>query len=201
MFGQEKTIDFQVVATTMMGVVSETMNTMSTEKFSDTPSASAKYIYVNDHNRMLAKGSDKGYFGGCHIAVINFFRTDRDLEKNIKACGAVVVYFRNDCLVKLFKAMGFPIESEKDVGMLRDICGEFCNIVAGSFKNELVRLGFINLPMSAPQIYLDNVDSGVAFSEGETKYHELSFYFWNVKALVVDVTLAPIPADKKLGEK
>ncbi len=196
MFGKDKLLDFQVVATTMMGVVSDSMKTMCSEKFSDSPSAAAKYIYVDENNRMLAKGSDKGYFGGCHIAVINFFRTERDKENNNHACGAVVVYFRNDCLVKLFKAMGFPIENDKDVAMLRDICGEFCNIVAGSFKNELVKMGFINLPMSAPDVFLDSVAAGVAFSEGETKYHELSFYFWNMKAFVIDVTMAPIPFAK-----
>ncbi len=192
MFAKENLLDFQVVATTMMGVVSDAMATMCSEKFSDNPTAAAKFIYINENKKMIAKGSDKGYFGGCHIAVINFFKTEKDKENNKHACGAVVVYFRSDCLVKLFRAMGFPIESDKDVDMLRDICGEFCNILAGGFKNELVKMGFINLPMSSPQLYLDNVPAGVAFSESQTKYHELSFYFWNMKAFVIDVTMAPI---------
>lgn len=196
MLGQNKTLDFQVVATTMMGVVSDTMKTMCSQRFSDSPTFTTKYILDNGHGRMEIKASSKSFFSGCCVSFVNYYLSTQHQERN-KPCGTVVLYVRNECLVKLFQAMGFPITDDKDLNMITDVSAEFCNIIGGGFKNAIANLGFLNLVMSAPQTAFNQYDKGVDYSEAQVQFHELSFYFWEVKAFVVDVTMAPIPMVKK----
>ncbi len=193
MLGSGKKFDFQILATTMMGAVSNIFDSMCSEKFSDSPGIKKNIIIQQtDNGRMTASGAKKKYYGGCHISVINYYIDARHMEKK-KTCGAVIVYIKTNCLVKLFKALGYPILDDKDEDILSDICGEFCNMIAGGFKGDLAGIGYVDMCMSAPSNYLNIVTPGVEYRRNQKEYYELTFYLWDTNAVTVDVTLSPIP--------
>ena len=86
--------------------------------------------------------------------------------KNIK--GGVVVYIARTSLPILFGSLGITdISSESEI---RDVCGEFCNIVTGVFKTEIVRLGYEDVQLSVPESYSDNISDAVNAINANFKY-------------------------------
>lgn len=193
MFGFSKDFDAQVLMTTMMGAVNDVFNTTCSEKFSDGPTIVTREIGEIDVGKMNVDiDIHYKFYSKSFISVINFFKDNKALERNT-TCGFVITYIEQSCLINLFRALGFQKVDPKKTESMLDTCGEFCNMIAGQFKNQLTKAGYINLVMSSPQSRLWAFPEGVDFPEGVKKYHELSFYLFNTKAVVVDVAMANIP--------
>lgn len=71
--------------------------------------------------------------------------------------GGIVVYIPRTGVGNIFKE-AFGIDMNSDEGEIMDICGEFCNVVAGRFKTELVALGYDEVIMSTPKNYVNSVN-------------------------------------------
>jgi len=68
----------------------------------------------------------------------------------------MVVYIANCDIKNLFASLGLNDKSSETE--LRDACGEFCNILAGSFKTEIVALGLQDIEMSLPRSYYGAIE-------------------------------------------
>ncbi|MCA9401611.1 MAG: chemotaxis protein CheX, partial [Candidatus Omnitrophica bacterium] len=161
----KQSFDPQVLSTSIMSVVDETFKTMCNLSFTSEPKFGESEI-IEYESRMRVFGLEK-FNGPCYVTVINFFLDDKKLQQE-DPCGTMVVYFEEDCASKILKALGYQIFNEDDEETVMDNCGEFCNVIAGNFKNELVNLGYKELVINAPLKYRNDIPEGVIFPYDET---------------------------------
>lgn len=74
--------------------------------------------------------------------------------RNIK--GGMLVYIPKRNVKDLFGNLG--IDEHSDGSEIMDACGEFCNVMAGSFKTEIVNSGYSDVSLSLPEKYADHVN-------------------------------------------
>lgn len=189
----DKNFDVQVLNTTLMGCIEEILGKMSGVSPTENPSVRTVDI-IEYEGRMRVTGMEK-FNAPSYVSVVNYYLNQSDLEKH-RAKGAVVVFVDAENAGKLYKALGFAVPDDEDESSMLDACGELCNVLGGSFKNELSNMGFIDMSMSAPHNYKNTVMQGVEYSPDQETKQEFSFYYWKRKAIVVEVTLANIPQKK-----
>ncbi len=182
--------DPQVIATTLMGCVQETFDKMGRITFSQKPDFVAKEV-IEYESRMRLFGLEK-FNGPCYVGVINLYLNKKAYDVK-ESCGLIVLLVREDIAPELVKAMGNTGIDEEDEEIIMDSVGEFCNVVVGQFKSELRSFGYPDLTISAPAKYRNYAPDGADFPYSEYKYYEISFYIKKQKAIVVVVTMAPIP--------
>lgn len=192
MFGMNKEFDSQVLMTTMMGSVVAVFNSACSEKNTDGPTTATRKIGRTENGKMDVN-IDLHYksYSKCCISAINFFIDMKSQEKN-NTCGFIILYVKESCLIELLRAMGFPPVARKKESELLDCCGEVCNMIAGEFKNQLAKTGYTDLFMSVPQTHMRSFHEGVNCPLCVKYYQELSFYYFNTKAVTVDVAMANI---------
>jgi len=191
-----KKFDFQVLSTTMMGAVSDIFGKMCSEKFTRPPEVKTRAIWVDKNNpeKMSASGFDK-HIGRCYVSAINFYFSPKHMEKK-KTCGAMIVYTRQSCASNLLRALKMSSEEKMKEKDLMDMLGEFCNMMAGSFKSSLAGIEYVDLTISAPLSFRDEVEGGVDFDFAQDEYQEFRFSLWQETAFIVDLTLSAIPKSK-----
>lgn len=190
----EKGMDPQVLMTTMMGVTEEVLGTMSGVTASQ-PMQTKEMDIIEYNGRMRCVGMEK-FNAPSYISVVNYYLNPQDLENHKKAKGAMVLYVDYENAGKLFKNLGFSISEDEDDVSMMDACGEFCNMLGGGFKNEIGKLGYLDMTMSPPHNYKNSILEGVEFSPDQSTKYELSFFYWKRKAIVVEITLGAIPLKK-----
>ncbi len=189
-----KGVDPQVLMTTMMGVTEEVLGTMS--GVTATEPMQTKEVDIIEYNgRMRCVGMEK-FNAPSYVSVVNYYLNPQDLEAHKRAKGALVLYIDFENAGKLFKSLGFSVSEDEDDASMMDAAGEFCNMLGGGFKNEISKLGYLDMSMSAPHNYKNSVMEGVEFSPDQDTKYELSFFYWKRKAIVVEITLAAIPMKK-----
>ena len=176
----------QNIATACIKVVENILKQKSILAFTKDPESVQRDIIEYD-SRMRVFGMEK-FNGPCFMSVINYYFSQEDL-KNHKACGAFIFYVEESCAGKLLKALGFKGFDDEDEAAVLKICGEFCEVLAGEYKNELSNVGYKDLVLSAPTNYHNVVPEGVEFSYDEYVKYEMSFHLWKQKAVVVDITM------------
>ncbi len=190
----EKNFDPQVLMTTMMGVIEATLSKMSGIPPTQPPEAVEKEL-IEVEGRLRVSGYEK-FQAPAYISVVNYYLLESDIHKQGKAKGAMIVYVDVENSGKLYKALGFPYPDDEDDASMMDCNGEFCNVLGGSFKNEIADLGFTNLVMSAPYNYRSSIVDGVEFSLDQKKIYEFSFFYFKRKSIVIELTLAGLPQKK-----
>ncbi|MBF0594880.1 MAG: chemotaxis protein CheX [Candidatus Omnitrophica bacterium] len=185
-----KEFDKQVLSTTIIRVVEDTFKKMLRIEPTASPVAAEKDIIEFD-GRMRVFPMEK-FNGPVYVAFTNFYLSDNDL-KNDQALGTFVLFVKEEVVEKLFKAFGRSSKDAEDEENLMDIVGEFCNILSGNFKNELVALGYKDLLMSTPFKSRNSVPDGVAFDYELFQKQEFSFTFWNQKCIVVEACIGDVP--------
>lgn len=185
---KDKQFDLQVMATTLMGCVEDTFGKTYNIFFSKDPECAERNI-IEYQSRMRTFGLEK-FNSPCYVSAINFYLSPKHLVKK-DSIGVLILYLKEEHASKVLKAMGFTAKDD-DEAMLLDCIGELTNIIAGQFKNELVALQYEDLTISAPTTAKNDIAEGVLFRYSEQVYHELSFFLWNEKSLVISVSLAPI---------
>ncbi|MHA1656551.1 MAG: chemotaxis protein CheX [Candidatus Heimdallarchaeota archaeon] len=189
MSAKDKEFDPQVIATTLMGCVQDTFKKMCNLTFSQDPDFVEKEL-IEYESRMRTFGLEK-FNGPCYVAAISFYLSPKEIEEH-DALGALVLYIEAEVAEKLLKALGYDFD-EEDEDLVLDNCGEFCNVIAGQFKNQLNSLGYKDLTISAPIKGKNDIRQGVEFSYDQYKLYESSYYFFKKKALVVVATMSSVP--------
>ncbi len=185
-----KEFDKQVLYTTIMGVVESTFDKMCHVKFGAEPIVVEKDI-LEYNSRMRVFPMEK-FNGPAYVASINYYLSQKDLE-NENAIGTFVLFVKEDVAEKLLRAFGYGSRDAENESLLFDNCGEFCNVLAGNVKNELVGLNYADLTMSAPSKYKNAVPEGVQFDYSLFKKQEVTFTFWGQKCIVVEACMGWVP--------
>ena len=183
---KQKSFDPQAIAKTSISVVEAAVLQMGNLTFSQQPEFVERKI-IEYNSRMRVFGMEI-FNGPCYISVVNYYLSQKHLE-NHDSCGAFVLYLEEDNAGKFLKSLGQKGLNENDPTVMQDACGEFCNTLAGNFKNELSKFGYSNLISSAPQNYYNTIPEGVEFHFSEYVKYETSFHFWKQKIMAVDVTI------------
>lgn len=190
--------DPQVIATTLMGIIQETFKTICNWDVTEEPTFYDKDI-IEYNSRMRVFGLEK--FNDITFLSAIYYYTDQKKFKDHDPCGTLVLYIRDEIarkIVKVLENKGIMNDSDTDSdsdmdAVILDNCGEFCNMVAGNFKNELTNLGYHDLVMSAPFNYKNDIPEGVMFPYDEYKSYEICFDLFGKKSLIVSIVLGEIP--------
>ena len=189
MAAKEK-FDQQLVSKTLMGCVQEAFRTMAYLEFEDQPEFEKKEI-IEYNSRMRAFGLDK-FDGPCYVSAVYFYLNEKDHAAK-RANGALAIFIEESVVQKLIHALGHRGVDEEDKTIALDTCGKFAAQVAAQFRTELRNFGYIDIVAAAPKTYVNDVPEGLDFNFDEVKYYELSFYLKKEKALVVNITMGPVP--------
>ncbi|MBF0490558.1 MAG: hypothetical protein HQL15_08065 [Candidatus Omnitrophica bacterium] len=190
----DKNMDPQVMMTTMMRVIESTFSKMS-GVLPSSPSEAKEKDVVEYDGRLRVDGIEK-FESPAYISVVNYYLTKEDMERHGRVKGAMILYVDVESSGKLFKALGFPFPDDEDDSSMMDCNGEFCNLLGGALKNELVNIGFSNLVMSAPYNYRSSIINGVEFSPDQKKMYEFNLFYFKRKSIVIELTMASIPLKK-----
>ena len=187
-------IDYQVFATTIMGSVEKMFISICSARLDGAPKITKRAI-VEWRKRMKVYGFEK-FKEFCYISVIKYY-LDPASQKADKPFGVVILYIELPHAYDLLAMLKIEIDvkphlyegeiSEEDKAMA-ECCGEFCNIVAGSFKTDLAQIGYPELIMSTPENYVQDVPEGIIYPSKEQFKYELAFKVEG-KRVFVDVVM------------
>lgn len=190
MAAQSKIFDQQTISTTLMKCVEEIFASMGSLTFSNTPEFKERNI-IEYNSKMQASGLEK-FNDASYVAAVNYYLSESHLQQH-DCTGVLMVFIEEDAASKLLKALGYTGFKDEDEELILENSGEFCNVIAGKFKDELAKLGYKSLITSAPIKAKNAIPGGAEFPYSQYKYYEASFYFWKKKSLVINVVMAPIP--------
>ncbi|MBF0479438.1 MAG: chemotaxis protein CheX [Candidatus Omnitrophica bacterium] len=179
--------DAQVIAAKLMGSVQDLMEKTCKSKLSEKPVMETKEI-IEYGSRMRVLGLSK-FDGPCYVAAVNLYLNQKKSEDK-DACGVIVSYWEQETAEGFVRALQKGLDLE-DPDVILDSCGEFCNSIAGQFKNELAAFGYPELNLSTIIKARNEIDEGVDFPFSEGEYCELSFKVKNKKVVVVSLVMAP----------
>ena len=118
---------------------------------------------------------------GTFISIVQF-----DQKEKKWARGAIVVFISAGQIQTLFSE-AYGIDSGSPAAEIVDVCGEFCNVLAGGFKKELVDLGYGEVQIDVPQNHYQEVSKKLNLVI-HCKY-QLIFTYENSDLLTVDVAM------------
>jgi len=160
-------------------------------KFAGPPKKEKRKIIEYD-GRMRADGMEKFDNEPTYVSAVNFYASEKDMEKK-NTLGALIVYVEQSYIAKMMRLLQYPpIDDESDDAM-RDSCGTLCNIIAGRFKSEISKAGYVELEMSHFMNYKNNAFQGVNFCFSEYDMYQMDFSIENAKRLVIEMTMGPVP--------
>lgn len=181
--------DLENIADTLMHCVEDTFGKTYNIFFSQDSERVERQI-IEYKSRFRTFGLEK-FNAPCYISAINFFASPQHIPRN-NSLGFLILYLKEEHAVKMLKAMGFSIKEDDDDSVMLDSVGELTNIITEQFKKELISLKYPELTLSSPVSAKNDIADGVWFQYSEQRYHELSFYLYNDKCLVVSLSLAPL---------
>ncbi len=147
---------------------------------------------IEYNGRMRVDGMEK-FNDPTFISTVNYYLNQKDMESH-KALGALVIYVEQTFIVQLLKLLKYPLANDEDEEEMKDCCGTLCNIIAGRFKSEIVKLGLVELEMSHFSNYRNSAFNGVEFNYNEWDKYEINVFLGEKKEkrLVVEMTMAPV---------
>jgi hypothetical protein len=176
-------LDFQVLATTLMGAVDESINVFLKAKPDKNAEIVTKVLYAQDK---LNVSTYAEFIDGSYIAVIYFYHNQRDQSAN-RICGMLIVYVSTAAINYLVKSFGYKNSTEAGIAMSEDAVGELCNNIAGIFKRDLKGLGYPELEISPP-LKFKGFSGGLDYPKGEKKFHRLTAHVWG-QTIALDIIL------------
>ncbi len=191
----DKEFDNQVLNTTIMGVVQHTFKSMLHVQSVVEPVVVERDIIEFD-GCMRVFPMEK-FNGPVFIAFVNFYYDQKEQDAN-NAVGAFVLFVKEEVAEKFLKAFGRPTSEAEDEEVLLDVVGEFCNVLGGNVKNELVGLGYVDIAMSAPYKYKNSVPEGIPFDYSLYQKQEITFTFWNQKCIVVEACMGYVSQKREV---
>ncbi len=78
-------------------------------------------------------------------------------KKDLLNCNGIMVIFYPDNVAEIIVKM-LQLEKKPTEDDILDACGEFCNVVSGSFKVELAKMGYNELDLGLPVSFVGEVD-------------------------------------------
>ena len=185
-----KGLDPQVLTGAFMAAMGQMLEKMGAISPSEEPKIEESEIIEYD-GKMRVSGMEK-FNNSSFLSVVNFYLNQGDMQRQ-KPKGALVLFFEAENTSKFLKAFGMRFADDEDDKSLMDACGQVCEAVAAEFKTELTRKGFVDLVVSKPRNYKNNVIEGIDYSQDQKTKQTVSFFYFKTKAIVGDLTMADLP--------
>lgn len=188
-------LDFQAIATTLMGSAEKTFTTLCGKNLSGSPKI-RKVDIVTWYNKMKIFGWEK-FHKPTYVSVIFFYSDQKNMEMQ-KPVGLIILYLERKEAYALLKTMGLEaVEEGIDYDVLEsagdktlaDSCGELCNIIAGSFKTELCSFGYPEFIISPPSNYVNEVPDGVPYNQKITSKYEIFLPIGEKEIVYIDIVI------------
>ena len=177
-------LDFQVMATTLMGAVNESAAGFLKVKPDREPVIITKPLYAEKKLDVSAYGD---FIDSSYISVIYLYHHKEDKGSD-RHCGMLILYINTSAINYLVQVFGYKNALVAGEDMSSDAAGELCNNITGVFKKDLRSLGYPELEISPPMKFKGFV-AGLDYPKGEKNFHRITAYFWG-QSIVVDVILA-----------
>lgn len=190
----DNTEELFIMSFTLAGVVKQILENSGEIRLSSDPLIEKRPI-TSFTRRMRVFGMEK-FDAPTFIGVINFYRNNDDLRRH-RALGVLLVYIGQNYIYDLFKKLNYPEIDDEDDEALQDACGTLCNLIAGQFKSEVVRMGYESLEMSPFSHYRNNAFYGVEYDTSSQDKFEISFFIRDLKQIVVELAMGPMHLKKK----
>ncbi len=166
-----KNLNIIDIATSVMRSANKAVSTMAGINFNEMPSVNCEPV---PEFRVQAS---KGTF----TSIVKF-----DQKEKKWARGVIVIFLSSEQIYALF-SKNYGIGAGASEADVLDICGEFCNVVAGGFKKELVNLEYGEIQIDVPVNYIKDVNEKIDLSI-HNKY-QIVFTSDNVEMLRLDVAM------------
>jgi hypothetical protein len=147
---------------------------------------------VEYEGRMRADGMEKFSNEATYVSAINYFVNKAEMTKK-KTLGTIIVYVEQSFMARMMKLLQYPPVDDENEDALQDSCGTLCNIIAGRYKSEISKAGYIELEMSHFVTYRNNAVSGLTFCLTEFEKYEILFEMEGAKRLAVEITMGVVP--------
>jgi len=168
----------------------------SESKFSSEP-VIGKNAIIQFVNRMRVDAREK-FNSTTLLSMVHFYKDSAALEKD-DPIGLIIVYIEREFVPEVLRLLKYPyIDYDNDDEVLDGI-GTITNLIAGYFKKELNRLGYIDLEMSAFKSAVNTVLDGVEYCKDQTYKYEIEFELDDKKRLVVEFVMGVLPNTRENG--
>ena len=182
--------DLFTMALALSAAVKKVFFEKSEAKFSSEPRIGKKVI-IQFVDRMRIDAMEK-FNVTTFLSAVHFYKDTADMEKN-NPLGLVIVYIERTFVPEMLRLFKYPyIDYENDDDVLDGI-GAITNLIAGYFKKELIRLGYVDLEMSHFRSAINTVLDGLEYCKDQTQKYELDFEYEDKKRLVVELVMSPLP--------
>lgn len=162
----------------------------SEQKFSSEPVIEKKPIVQFVH-RMRIDGMEN-FNKTTFLSVIHYYK-DIAAGQNDQSIGLIIVYIERTFVPEMLRLFKYPyIDYDNDDEVLDGI-GAISNLIAGYFKKELARLGYVDLEMSHFQSAINMVLDGVEYCKDQTEKFKINFEIDDKKRMVVEMVMDPLP--------
>ncbi len=185
-----KGLDPQVLTGAFMAAMGQMLEKLSNIPASQEPKIEESEI-IEYEGRMRVSGMEK-FNSPAFLSVVNFYLNQGEMQRH-KPKGALILYLEAENISKFLKAFGVHFADDEDDKSLMDACGKVCEAVAAEFKNELTRKGYVELVLSNPSNYKNNILEGIAYSQDQKTKQTVNFFYFKTKAIVADLTMADLP--------
>ena len=176
-------LDFQVMATTLMGAVNESIVGFLKTKSDKDPEIITRNLYADDK---LDVSTYAEFIDGSYISVIYFYHNRADIGTK-RYCGMFILYISTSVINYLVKVFGYKNSIEAGNEVSADAAAELCNNIAGVFKNDLSGLGYPELEISTP-FKFKGFSGGIDYPKGQRTFHRITAFAWG-QNIYLDVIL------------
>ena len=186
-----KGLETEVLTGAFMTAMDQMLSKLGVITPSQEPKIEESEIIEYD-GKMRVSGMEK-FNASSFVSVVNFYLNQGDMQRQQRPRGALVLFFEAENASKFLKAFGMRFADDEDDKSLMDACGQVCEAVAAEFKAELTRKGYVDLVVSKPHNYKNNVIEGVEYSPDQKTKQTISFFYFKTKTITADLTMAVLP--------
>ncbi len=139
-----KKIDIIEICSSAMWAVDQTLKTMANIEMNSMPVLRREEVF-----KLVVTSSQDTF-----TSIIEFQQAFTQ-EKPVK--GGIVFYLSRSNVGNLFKGtLGLDMNSSE--AEIKDVCGEFCNVMSGCFKREAFALGYEDIKLLSPKNYFSSIN-------------------------------------------
>lgn len=144
---------------------------------------------IIEYDGRMRVGSLEKFNGPCYTVGFNFFSSEGDQNKGL-ATGTIIYFVEEESVERLLKSLEFRGFDEEDQGFVLEHLGQFFQSVSQDYAERMSTMGYGRLLVSDPTASKNNLPDGMTIPVNSSHYHELSFYLWKKKAMVIDLVMA-----------
>ena len=182
--------DLFTMALALSAAVKKVFFEKSEQKFSAEPHLEKRTI-IQFVNRMRIDAMEK-FNKTTFLSAVHYYK-DAETRQKEEPIGLIVVYIERTFVPEMLRLFKYPyIDYDNDEEVLDGI-GAISNLIAGSFKTELGRLGYIDLEMSHFRSAINSVLDGLEYCKNQTEKYEINLEIDGKKRMVVEMVMDPLP--------